>query len=105
MRKHTVSIIVSDLETHPGLPRLLQSVSRQSTGLDRVEMIIAGNGGHPPSDPAIWQAITGIDAIRLLVLDGSATVSRARNLAAAEAEGDMLARGCSRPGDSSAPPP
>ncbi|WP_316900117.1 glycosyltransferase [Pseudodesulfovibrio indicus] len=90
MRKHTVSIIVSDLETNPGLPRLLQSVSRQSTSLDRVEMIIAGNGGHPPSDPAIWQAITGIDAIRLLVLDGSATVSRARNLAAAEAEGDML---------------
>lgn len=90
MRKHTASIIISDLETHPGLPRLLQSVSRQSTGLDRVEMIIAGSGGHSPSDPSIWQAIVGIDAIRHLVLPATATVSQARNLAAAKARGDML---------------
>lgn len=90
MRKHTVSIIVSDPETHPSLPRLLQSVSRQSTGLDRTEIVVAGNGGHSPSDPDLWRAITGLDAIRLLPLDPDLPPAQARNRAAAEASGDRL---------------
>jgi len=85
-----VSIIVSDLETHPSLPRLLQSISRQSTGLDRIEIIIAGNGSHSPSAPSLWTAITGIDNIHLENLDNSANPSIARNKAAAVANGDML---------------
>ncbi|MEZ7196993.1 glycosyltransferase [Pseudodesulfovibrio karagichevae] len=90
MRKHTVSIIVSDLETHPGLPRLLQSISRQSEGLDRTEIVVAGNGGHDPSEPALWRAITGLDATRLETFDPNVTPARARNLAAAKAIGDRL---------------
>jgi hypothetical protein len=90
MREHTVSIIVSDLETHPGLPRLLQSVSRQSDGLDRVEIMVAGNGGHAPSDQALWRAITGLDAVRLETFDPDVTPSQARNLATAKAIGDRL---------------
>ncbi|WP_272701252.1 glycosyltransferase [Desulfovibrio sp. Fe33] len=90
MRKHTVSIIVSDLETHPGLPRLLQSISRQSDGLDRTEIVVAGNGGHAPSDQDVWRAITGLDAIRLEAFDTDVTPSRARNLAASRTLGDLL---------------
>ncbi|MGE4421259.1 MAG: glycosyltransferase family 2 protein [Pseudodesulfovibrio sp.] len=90
MRKHTVSIIVSDLETHPGLPRLLQSISRQSDGLDRTEIVVAGNGGHDPSEPTLWRAITGLDAVRLETFDPNVTPGRARNQAAAKAIGDRL---------------
>ncbi|WP_338667100.1 glycosyltransferase family 2 protein [Pseudodesulfovibrio methanolicus] len=90
MRKHTVSIIVSDPETHPGLPRLLQSISRQSDGLDRTEIVVAGNGGHAPSDEALWRAITGLEAVRLETFDPDVTPARARNLAAAKAIGDRL---------------
>ncbi|XXJ20035.1 glycosyltransferase [Desulfovibrio caledoniensis] len=90
MRKHTVSIIVSDLETHPGLPRLLQSISRQSEGLDRAEIVVVGNGGHAPSNETLWRAITGLDAVRLETFDPDVTPSRARNLAAAKAIGDRL---------------
>ncbi|WFS61151.1 glycosyltransferase family 2 protein [Pseudodesulfovibrio thermohalotolerans] len=90
MRKHTVSIIVSDLETHPALPRLLQSISRQSDGLDRTEIVIAGNGGHASSDLGIWRAITGLEAIRLEEFDADVTPARARNQAASRALGDRL---------------
>ncbi|EGB13928.1 hypothetical protein DND132_0713 [Pseudodesulfovibrio mercurii] len=90
MRKHTVSIIVSDLETHPGLPRLLQSVSRQSEGLDRAEIVVAGNGGHDPSSETLWRAVTGLDAVRLETFEPGVTPSRARNLAAAKSIGDRL---------------
>ncbi|MCJ2164074.1 MULTISPECIES: glycosyltransferase [unclassified Pseudodesulfovibrio] len=90
MRKSTVSIIISDLETHASLPRLLLSISRQSTGLDAMEIIIAGNGGHAPTDPGVWQAITGMDSIRLQVFDRSTTPSQARNRAAAMTTGEIL---------------
>lgn len=90
MRKHVVSIIVSDLETHPSLPRLLQSLSRQSTGPEGMEIIVAGNGGHAPSAAPLWRDITGIDAIHLVDYGSSATPAQARNLAAAEAEGDLF---------------
>lgn len=88
--KSLVSIIVSDLETNPSLPRLLQSISRQSTGLDHLEIIIAGNGNHPPSIPTLWTDITGIDNIKLELLDDTSTPARARNSAAASATGDYL---------------
>ena len=85
-----VSIIVSDLETHPSLPRLMQSLARQSTGLERVEIIVAGNGTHPASAPSTWAAITGTDAIILLNVDDAATPAQARNAAVAVSEGDLL---------------
>ena len=88
--KSFVSIIVSDLETHPSLPRLLQSISRQSTGLDQIEIIIAGNGNHPPSSCSLWTDITDIENIRLENLEESATPATARNAAAAAANGDFL---------------
>ncbi len=85
-----ISIIVSDMETHPSLPRLLQSVARQSTGLDRTEIFIAGNGSHPSSSTSIWSAITGIDNIHLIHLDKGTLPSQARNQAAAEANGEFI---------------
>jgi len=85
-----VSIIVSDLETHPSLPRLLQSISRQSTGLDQIEIIVAGNGSHSPSALSIWTAITGTESIRLENLGNSPNPAIARNTAANSANGDML---------------
>jgi len=85
-----VSIIVSDLETHPSLPRLMQSIARQSTGLERVEIIVAGNGTHPDSAPSAWRAITGIDAVTLLTVDNKATPALARNEAVNAARGDLL---------------
>jgi len=88
--KSRVSIIVSDLETHPSLPRLLQSISRQSKGLDQMEIIVAGNGSHSPSAPSLWKAITGIDSIRLENLKDSTNPAMARNTAAAAANGDLL---------------
>ena len=88
--RNRVSIIVSDLETHPGLPRLLQSISRQSTGLSDLEIIVAGNGTHSPEHLSSWRAIANLDAIRLEDCGPSTTPSSARNLAAARATGDML---------------
>ena len=88
--RNRVSIIVSDLETHPGLPRLLQSISRQSTGLADVEIIVAGNGTHTPSDLTAWRAITNIDAVRLEDCGASATPASARNKGAALASGDLI---------------
>jgi len=85
-----VSIIVSDLEAHPSLPRLLQSVARQSTGLERIEIIVVGSNGHAPSAPSLWSAITGINAIRLINVDNDATPALARNRAAETAHGDFL---------------
>lgn len=85
----TVSILVSDLEAHESLPRLLQSISRQSTGLSRIEVIVAGTGAHPPNALSHWQAITGLDSIRLEVLEGATQVS-ARNHMASVAIGDLL---------------
>lgn len=85
-----VSIIVSDLETHPSLPRLLQSVARQSTGLDRSEIIIVGNGVHSPSSESIWAAITGMDNIRLILTDSEMSTAYARNLGAQNSQGDHL---------------
>lgn len=90
MLSRSVTIIVSDLETHRSLPRLLQSISRQSAGLDRMDIIVAGNGGHAPSAPSTWTAITGIDNVRLEIVDESATPAQARNQAAATATGDLL---------------
>ncbi|QJB57993.1 glycosyltransferase [Pseudodesulfovibrio sp. zrk46] len=88
--KSFVSILVSDLETHPSLPRLLQSVARQSEGLDRTEIIVAGNGGHPPSSESIWSAITGLDNVSLFMVDNDATPAQARNTSAEKAKGDFL---------------
>lgn len=85
-----ISIIVSDLGTHPGLPRLLQSISRQSTGLTDVEIIVAGNGTHPPSTLSTWQAITGIEAVHLEDCGSSAAPAMARNRGAERATGDLL---------------
>ena len=85
-----VSIIVSDLETHPGLPRLMQSIARQSTGLERTEIIVAGNGAHPSSAPSIWSAITGNENITLLTMDDEATPTSARNNAVDASRGDLL---------------
>jgi hypothetical protein len=88
--KSFVSIIVSDLETHPSLPRLLHSISHQSTGLDQIEIIIAGNGSHPSSAPSLWRDITSIENIHLENIGESATPSMARNHAAAIAKGDFF---------------
>lgn len=85
-----VSIIVSDMETHPSLPRLLQSVARQSTGLDRTEVVVVGSGGHSPSAESIWSAITGIDDINLITVDDETTPAQARNRAAEIARGSHL---------------
>ncbi|MBI9079113.1 MAG: glycosyltransferase [Pseudodesulfovibrio sp.] len=85
-----ISIIVSDLETHPGLPRLLQSISRQSNGQDRLEIIVAGNGSHHSSAPLLWKAITDIDNIRLENMQDSTNPAMARNAAAKLAKGDLL---------------
>ena len=85
-----VSIIVSDLETHPGLPRLMQSIARQSTGLERTEIIVAGNGAHPSSAPSIWSAITGTEDVSLLTVDNDATPAQARNSAVEASRGDLL---------------
>lgn len=88
--RHRVSIIVSDLEAHTSLPRLLQSISRQSTGLNETEIVIAGNGQHSPSDVSIWQAIVGTDDIRLFNAPSDASSSQVRNSAAAETDGELL---------------
>jgi len=85
-----VSIIVSDLETHPGLPRLMQSVARQSAGLERTEIIVVGNGSHPSSAPSIWSAITGTDDVTLLTMDEDTTPANARNSAVAASNGELL---------------
>lgn len=90
MTKGLVSIIVSDLETHPSLPRLMQSVARQSTGLERVEIVVAGNGTHPAAAPSVWRAITGIEAVTLLDAGVHAGPAPARNTAVAAARGDLL---------------
>lgn len=90
MRKHTVSILVSDQETHPGLPRLLQSISRQSDGLDRMEIVVIGNGGHAPDSEDLWRTITGLDTVRLETCDPDVSPGMARNLAAAKTIGDRL---------------
>lgn len=91
MRKDThVSIIVSDLETHQSLPRMLQSVANQSTGLDQAEIVVAGSGAHPPSSQSIWAAITGTQNIRLVTLPDDATPAQARNTAINTAEGEYL---------------
>jgi len=88
--RNRISIIVSDLEAHPGLPRLMQSISRQSTGLEGMEIIVAGNGKHSPSALSSWQAITGLDNIHLNEFDKSITSAHARNRGAALASGDFL---------------
>lgn len=88
--KNFVSIIVSDMETHPSLPRLLQTVARQSTGLDRTEIVVVGSGGHSPSSESIWSAITGIDNIRLMEVNNDVTPGLARNQAAESTGGDLL---------------
>nr|WP_287410425.1 glycosyltransferase family 2 protein [Pseudodesulfovibrio sp.] len=90
MKPNTVSIIISDLETHSSLMRLLHSISRQSTGLEDMEIIVIGNGRHAPSDPSLWRNVTGIDAIRLEEIDSSITCSAAKNMAAIRANGDKL---------------
>jgi len=68
----------------------MQSLARQSTGLDHVEVIVAGNGTHPASAPSAWAAITGTDSIILLNVDNGASPAQARNAAVAVAEGDLL---------------
>jgi len=88
--KSFVSIIVSDLEAHPSLPRLLQSVARQSTGLDHTEVIVVGNGAHSPSSESLWSAITGIDNVSLQTVDVDTSPALARNLAVKKAKGDFL---------------
>ncbi|QGY40961.1 glycosyltransferase [Pseudodesulfovibrio cashew] len=91
MTKHYVSIIVSDLEANPSLPRLLQSVARQSTGLERTEVIVAGGDVHSASSESLWSAITGMDNVTLLRVDADATPASARNRAVEESHGSLLA--------------
>ncbi len=55
-----------------------------------MEIIVIGNGEHAPSDPSLWQAVTGIDAIRLEEMDDAITPSAAKNIAAEQATGDKL---------------
>lgn len=88
--RNRISIIVSDLETHQSLPRMLQSVARQSAGLDNTQIVIAGNGAHSPSAISLWNAITGIDDIQLIEVEKNSTVSQARNQAIAESDGNLL---------------
>lgn len=88
--RDSVSIIISDLENHASLPRLLQSISRQSTGLGEIELLVAGNGRHSSSDVTTWQAITGLDAIQVIDCGNTATPAFARNTAAQKANGAML---------------
>lgn len=90
MKPHAVSIIISDLEAHSSLMRLLLSISRQSTGLEDMEIIVIGNGRHDPSAPSLWQAVTGIDTIRLEEMDDSVLPSTAKNIAAKRTYGDTL---------------
>ncbi len=85
-----VSIIVSDLETHPGMPRLMQSVARQSSGLEHTEIVVAGTGTHAPSATSIWSAITDIEDISLLTMNSNTTPAQARNAAIKAARGDLL---------------
>ncbi len=88
--KSLVSILISDLETHRSLPRLLQSIARQSNGLDRIEIVIVGNGSHDSSSESIWTAISGIDSTYLINTDEKVTPSQARNIAAEQAKGDYF---------------
>lgn len=68
----------------------MQSISRQSTGLDNMEIIVAGSGKHAHSDLTTWQAITGLEAIQLANLGDSVSPSLARNQGADMASGDFL---------------
>ncbi|MUM77018.1 glycosyltransferase family 2 protein [Pseudodesulfovibrio sp. F-1] len=65
VRTH-ISIIVSDQEAHTSLPRMLQSVARQSTGLDAVEILVIGTGSHASDAPQAWAAIADTGAVRLV---------------------------------------
>ncbi|CCH47364.1 glycosyltransferase [Pseudodesulfovibrio piezophilus] len=85
-----VSILVSDLEPHPGLPRLLQSIARQSTGLEMVEILIVIEEGNSTVSNSIWSAIAGIEAIHLIPAPKTLSPSEARNLAAQSAQGDLI---------------
>lgn len=85
-----VSIIVSDLETHPGIPRLMQSVARQSSGLESTEIIVAGTGAHPPSAISNWSAIIDSENISLLALDDKTPPAQVRNAAIKASRGDLL---------------
>ncbi|WP_285906865.1 glycosyltransferase family 2 protein [Pseudodesulfovibrio pelocollis] len=85
-----ISIIVSDQETHRSLPRMLQSVGRQSTGLGAVEIIVIGNGSHAPDDPAAWAAIADTRAIRLMEVAPGTPPGEALNRAVEDASGTLL---------------
>jgi cellulose synthase/poly-beta-1,6-N-acetylglucosamine synthase-like glycosyltransferase len=85
-----VSIIVSNLENHPSLPRMLQSVARQSTGLAGVELLIAGNGSHAPSSHASWSAIADTESITFVATEADASASQAINAAAQRSTGELL---------------
>ncbi|WP_319467275.1 glycosyltransferase [uncultured Pseudodesulfovibrio sp.] len=88
--RNLVSIIISDMETHPSLPRLLQSVASQSIGLERTEILIAHNTTHSSEDASVWSAIAGTDNIRQIPLDKNILPSQARNAAAASSNGEFL---------------
>ena len=85
-----VSIIISDLEAHDSLTRLLLSLSHQSTWRDSMEIIVTGNGNHSPSDVSLWRSITDINDIYLDESPSSASTSTVRNAAAAKAKGAKL---------------
>lgn len=90
MPKPTVSIIISNMENHPSLPRLLQSIAQQSNGLNSVEVIIVGTDNHSPSPLSVWSAILNSENIRLIALPPDTSVSQARNKAVANATGEYL---------------
>ncbi len=85
-----VSILVSDLEAHPSMPRLLQSIARQSTGLSKVEILIAGCDAPGTPSLDIWSAITGSTNISFIPIGEEASPAQARNHAASNANGDFL---------------
>lgn len=85
-----VSIIVSDLENHHSLPRMLQSIARQSTGLDGVEILVTGNGSHAPADLSAWSAIAGTDAIRIVEAAPDGAPGETLNAAVAKSVGDLI---------------
>jgi len=85
-----ISIIVSDQESHPSLPRMLQSVGRQSTGLGAVEILVIGTGSHAPTALEAWTAIAGTKAIRLMTTAPDTPKGEALNHAVEDSSGRLL---------------
>ncbi len=82
----TVSIIVAARGRHAGTRACIQSLLAQDYPGPPAEIIVVDDASEPPLAPAL----AGLP-VRLIRLERNAGQSAARNLAAAEAEGDLLA--------------